>query len=216
MADPSAIETCALLSKESRPYSLLVQALRYLKGRGVDKDSEEAVRLLLLAAAKGSSVAFKHLASCIYKGNGCSRDKEEAVRLLRLGCTKSCSKAQHALAWGVKNGYGTEKNQRKAFRMFKRLAESGSVAAMCEMGICFHNGDGVRKSYFERCPCCNWPALWGVLSRCCFSAHASKTGSQLTKTNLPRSSCTEKQKKQAKSLPLLISEGATNMASVFS
>lgn len=142
----SKMKKHAFPSRSSRSYSFLVHALRCRYGCGVEEDTEEAVRLLRLAATKGSSVALYHLGKCFLKGKGVRQDKVEAVRFFRLGTEAPCIQAELELGRCIFEGNGVERNQFEAFRTFKRLARAGSAEALAEVGISLFLGEGIRCS----------------------------------------------------------------------
>ncbi len=68
--------------------------LRYLRGDGVEKDSEEAVRLFRLTADASCAAADVELGKCFRGGRGVDKDMNEAVRLFRRAMLAGSMDAQ--------------------------------------------------------------------------------------------------------------------------
>lgn len=91
-----------------------------LRGQGVPRDSNEAVKWLTKAAEQGNAVGqallgvyYEHEAKSHYDGRGIERDYKQAIY------------------W------------------YRKAAEQGDVAAQCSLGDCYYKGIGVEQDYKE-------------------------------------------------------------------
>ena len=82
-------------------------AWAYLEGRGVHKDSAQAVRWWRRAADRGDSSAQNSLAWMFFNGEGIAQDSAAAVRWWKLAGTQGNAPAQDSLGWAYFNGVGT-------------------------------------------------------------------------------------------------------------
>jgi TPR repeat protein len=67
------------------------------RGRGVDRDSEEALRLYRLSAAQGLAQAQERLGFMLETGQGVAQDRAEAIRWYRLAAAHGDAYATAAL-----------------------------------------------------------------------------------------------------------------------
>ena len=120
-------------------FALTCVAKWYLHGLGVDKNPEEAARLLTLAANQGFASAYYNLGWCYEHGFGVDVDQKEAVRLYKLAADKGNSHAQNNLGWCYERGFGVDKDLKEAVRLYKIAANQENAIAQYNLGRCNDN-----------------------------------------------------------------------------
>jgi TPR repeat protein len=99
----------------------------YEAGHKVEKNSEEAAKLYLGAAATGDRVAEFYLAMCYDCGTGLERNKEKAFSFYLSAAEKGAPMAQLFLAHCYARAYGYEgdPNWQKAAEWYFQAGQSG-------------------------------------------------------------------------------------------
>ncbi len=98
----------------------------YYRGRGVQRDEREALRLLRLAVAQDDAVGQSNLGVLYLNGvDGLPKDEREAVRLFRLAADKGNASAQAnlGLRYAIGGG-GTPRDDHEAVRLFRQACGS--------------------------------------------------------------------------------------------
>ena len=89
--------------------------LMYADGRGVPRDSTEAVRWYRLAAEQGLADGQKNLGDMYMDGRGVPQDETEAVRWYRLAADQGRAAAQYFLGGMYANGRGVPQDYVAAY-----------------------------------------------------------------------------------------------------
>lgn len=125
-------ETSDLFQKsilEGSERGLARLGLMYRHGRGVEKNVDEAIRLLLLAEKKGSSIAGVEMGRVYAEGDGVQQDDISAVahflRALRNGLMTGSAK----LAESLSRGGGSVEETEEVLRLAKEASDAGNVDA---------------------------------------------------------------------------------------
>ena len=122
---------------------------KYLRGTGVAKDYEEAVKWYRKAADQGYSWAQSNLGWMYANGTGVAKDYEEAVKWYRKAAEQGNAAAQDNLGRMYQNGWGVPKDYGEAVKWCKKSADQGNSYAQNNLGGCAENGIGVPKEYAE-------------------------------------------------------------------
>lgn len=120
-------------------------AVMYLKGEGVAKDGNEAVRLFEQAAAQQSASARFYLGVLYEAGRGVPKDQKRAISWYLLAAEQDHTEAQHNLATLYALGRGTPRNYDLARRWFTKAAEAGAAASQLSLGKLYEHGLGVEE-----------------------------------------------------------------------
>jgi hypothetical protein len=94
-----------------------------VKGKGVEKDDKEAVRLYRLAAEQKHAAAQCNLACYYLIGKGVEKDERKAAHLFKLAADQGHADAQCNLGFCYENGWGVEKDVSEAVRFFGLAAD---------------------------------------------------------------------------------------------
>ncbi len=121
----------------------------YLKGFGVEKNVQLAMKMLKRAVEAGSVMGQYLLGICYEKGNGVEKNISEAVKYYRKAAEQGFAKAQNNLGICYENGNGVEKNISEAVKYYRKAAEQGLAEAQCNLAICYTFGQGISVDYSE-------------------------------------------------------------------
>eukprot|EP00808_Paulinella_micropora_P024822 g78060.t1 len=144
--DARAVALYQLAAAQGHANAQVKLALRFEKGRGVEKNMTKAVELYQLAAAQGYYMAQTNLGVCYKNGRGVKKNKIKAVELFQLAAAQGHARAQFYLGACYEHGSGVEKNEAKAVELYQLAAAQGHAAAQCQLGVCYKNGHGVEKN----------------------------------------------------------------------
>ena len=125
-------------------------SLCYEWGSGVEKDKQEAARLLKQSAELGYARAQYYL-GCDYEYGwlDLKKDNAEAAKWFRKAAEQGNSDAQYHLAQCYKEGKGVKKNKQEAIYWYRKAAEQGNSDAQYELGYIYEKGWGVEKDLTE-------------------------------------------------------------------
>ena len=149
---------CAVsAAKLGYPRAMLFIATLYIKGLGFEPNGEKAAEWLQKAADLGDASAQFNLALLYSKGDLIARDFDKALPLARAAAEQGHEKAQQLIdnlqeserdEWMTQGVEAYKKGdfQNAAF-LFRQAAGAGSAAAAFNLGLCYENGEGVRKDY---------------------------------------------------------------------
>eukprot|EP00727_Mastigamoeba_balamuthi_P008656 m51a1_g4412 hypothetical protein (886) ;mRNA; r:446666-449766 len=107
------------------------------------REPTQTVRRLSVAAALGSVTAMAHLSPFVLKGDLVEQDASEGLRLARVAADEGDAHGQYLMGLAYKKGEsGVRKDLPAAMRMYRKAAEQGHAAAMCNLGVCLWTGSG--------------------------------------------------------------------------
>ena len=148
--------------------------LMHSKGYGMEKDLNEALRYLNLAANQEFPKALESLGR-IYQGkvpafkNIVEQDSEKSFSNTKLAADKKYACAQFSLGEMYYLGDGVKKDLNEACRLYALAAHQGHAAALTRLSLEYLKGDGVGKDTKEAYRLCKlaadqeWPeALYGL------------------------------------------------------
>lgn len=138
----------ALLEKSPHDAAANNLGYNYLYGQGTEENNDMAFRYLSLAVQEGSKNALLLLGRCYRHGWGTEPDINEAIRLLKAAAKEGLTGAMQDLGFIYYGGEGAiPRDFRAAARWWRMGAEHGDAKCMYELGLCFRDGEGVRRSY---------------------------------------------------------------------
>ncbi len=118
----------------------------YDEGKGVEKNSHEAMRWYLLAAAQGSAGAAYNLGRLYDDGSGIPQNYKLARRWYKSAAERGSTKAAVNLGHMDTSGDGGPRDYKKAIEWFLFAAKRGDDSAKNNMGYMYLNGLGVRRN----------------------------------------------------------------------
>lgn len=146
-----------LASAESGdPKSQFKVAQCYFSGKGIDKNTQEAVRWLKKSADQDDLNALTILFAILMKGEfGVAQDQKEAMKyLLKIANLKASNpetqqginSSQALLAQLYFEGAGVEKNYKEALKWAEASASNGNPMGLAILGNLYLNGNDVEKN----------------------------------------------------------------------
>ncbi|MGA8971051.1 MAG: hypothetical protein WB499_17700 [Pseudolabrys sp.] len=124
-------------------------AMRFMEGRGVPANLEEAARWYERAASKGLVPAQFRYASMLEKGQGVKKDLAAAQKLYVAAASKGHAKAMHNLAVLYAEGVDGKPDYANAAQWFRRGAEHGVADSQYNLGVLTARGLGTDKNIAE-------------------------------------------------------------------
>ena len=118
----------------------------YLRGVGVQQDTDKALVLLLLAAEKKISDAQTSLGELYYEGVGVEKDFDQAYALNLSAAEAGQVHAQTNVAWMSFAGEGVEKDESIAAKWYEEAAKEGYGYAQMSVSWMYRAGRGVEKN----------------------------------------------------------------------
>jgi localization factor PodJL len=124
-------------------------AMRFMEGRGVPANLEEAARWYERAASKGLVPAQFRYASMLEKGQGVKKDLAAAQKLYVAAASKGHAKAMHNLAVLYAEGVDGKPDYANSAQWFRRAAEHGVADSQYNLGVLTARGLGTDKNIAE-------------------------------------------------------------------
>jgi localization factor PodJL len=124
-------------------------ALRFVQGRGVPADQQQAAHWLELAARQGLAPAQFRLGGFYEKGIGVKKDLAEARRLYLAAAAKGNGKAMHNLAVLYAEGVNGPGDYHTAALWFQKAAERGITDSQYNLGVLYERGSGEPQNDAE-------------------------------------------------------------------
>ncbi|RCH94620.1 LRP2 binding protein [Rhizopus stolonifer] len=123
----------------------------YLKGRGVEQDTKEALRWLDESAKQGFSVALEEQVAVYMNGQGnVAKDYQKAYQCCTQGTAANIPYCQVCLGDLYRNGWGVKQDYQRAFELYQSAASTNQSDtpypyAQHMIGEMFLHGEGVPK-----------------------------------------------------------------------
>ncbi len=148
---PAAIGGARLRTAASAgdPAAAYEIAMRFVEGRGVPANLEEAARWFERAASKGLAPAQFRYASMLEKGLGVKKDLVAARKLYVAAAGKGHAKAMHNLAVLYAEGAEGKPDYVNAAQWFRKAAERGVADSQFNLGVLTVRGLGTEKNIAE-------------------------------------------------------------------
>jgi localization factor PodJL len=124
-------------------------AMRFVEGRGVPANLEQAARWYERAARKGLAPAQFRYASMFEKGQGVKKDLSAAHKLYVAAAAKGHAKAMHNLAVLYAEGAVGAPDYANAAQWFRKAAEHGVADSQYNLGVLTTRGLGTEKNIAE-------------------------------------------------------------------
>jgi localization factor PodJL len=140
------LRTAALGGNPAAEYEI---AVRYMEGRGVTANIEEAAHWLERSARSGFAPAMFRLGGLYDKGGGLKRDRALARTLYTAAAEKGHAKAMHNLAVLYAEGFDGKPNYRLAAQWFRKAADFGIADSQYNLAILYIRGIGVEQNFAE-------------------------------------------------------------------
>lgn len=104
--------------------------MMYIKGDILDKNPEQALKWLRLAAQGNNTEAQLALGELLYKGFDVDRDFVESAKWFQLAATSGNAMAQYQLANMYRKGIGLPKDSKMAGVWYRKAAKQGHAKAI--------------------------------------------------------------------------------------
>jgi localization factor PodJL len=140
------LRNAALAGDPAAAYEI---GMRFVEGRGVPANLEEAARWYERAASKGLVPAQFRYASMLEKGQGVKKDLPTAYKLYVTAAGKGHAKAMHNLAVLYAEGADGKPDYTNAALWFRKAAEHGVPDSQYNLGVLTARGLGTEKSIPE-------------------------------------------------------------------
>jgi localization factor PodJL len=124
-------------------------AMRFMEGRGVPANLEEAAKWLERAASKGLVPAQFRYASMLEKGQGVRKDLAAAQKLYVAAAAKGHAKAMHNLAVLYAEGVDGKPDYTNAVLWFRKAADYGVADSQFNLAVLVARGLGTEKNIAE-------------------------------------------------------------------
>ena len=124
-------------------------AMRFMEGRGVPANLEEAAKWLERAASKGLVPAQFRYASMLEKGQGVRKDLPAAQKLYVAAAAKGHAKAMHNLAVLYAEGIDGKPDYANAVLWFRKAADYGVADSQFNLAVLVARGLGTEKNIAE-------------------------------------------------------------------
>jgi TPR repeat protein len=135
--------------------ALYQRACDLVFGRGVAKDSTQAVNYFRQAAEIGHAEAEVFLGLLYQNGDGVTEDGAEAVKWFREAAMHGSSTGQRSLGECCEKGFGVHQNASEAVRWYRMAAERGDRHGQEHLARCYEKGIGVQP---DKAEAANWLA----------------------------------------------------------
>lgn len=120
--------------------------LCYEGGRGVSRDTGQAIHWIRKAAEQGFDEAQYALGCCYNGDDGFPKDSGEAVKWWQLAAAQDYADAQYCLGLSYYTGEGVAKNPAAAAKWWKKAAVQNHADAQYFLGLSYSIGLGVPKT----------------------------------------------------------------------
>ena len=137
------------LLKEARSGNASAQyelAVRFIAGRTIPRDYDEAVALLEKASAQGLAQAQYRLGSLYEKGTGVKKDPSRALELYERAGNAGNIRAMHNYAVLAAEGATGKPDYAKAASWFRKAAQHGVRDSQYNLAILYARGLGIARS----------------------------------------------------------------------
>lgn len=125
------------------------RGMALLKGKGTDRNKENATVWFRKAAERGLPEGMHRFGWCCENGIGTRRNLDEAVKWYTMAAEKGLVQAQYALGLCLERGKGLEVSCVAAAQWYEKAAQKGYAPAQYSLGDCFYRGKGVDQDARE-------------------------------------------------------------------
>jgi TPR repeat protein len=121
------------------------EAVMYVRGDGVKKDSKKAIQLYWLASGYGYAKADINLGNYYLQGHTVRQNFKRATELFAKACQAGDMLGCNNLGLNYLRGAGMRPNKPKAFQLFKQACEGGGGEGCRNLGSCHFTGTATAK-----------------------------------------------------------------------
>ena len=122
--------------------------LCYANGYGVSENIPVALEWYKKAAENGDLFSQYRLGDWYHNGINVEEDCVEAFKWYTMAAESGDGDAMNMIARYYDEGWGdVEENNREAFNWYKKAVDAGCTEAYYNLGICYYNGEGVRRNH---------------------------------------------------------------------
>jgi localization factor PodJL len=139
----------SLALANNEPAAEFEMATRFAEGRGVQRNLQESIRRLELAAEAGFAPAQFRLAGLTEKGEGLKKDLHVARRLYLAAAAQGHARAMHNLAVLFAEGIDGKPDFKAAAQWFRKAASYGITDSQYNLGILYARGVGLQANLVE-------------------------------------------------------------------
>jgi TPR repeat protein len=141
--DKRSFKAVRSLAEKGDPRAQFNLALLYGTGKGITKDTNEAIRWVAKAAAQGEPKS-EDLLGTHHMSKQTSQDDVKGAGLFRQSAEQGFAKGQYHLGRCYLDGRGVPKDERSALEWFQRAAEQGDMEAQYTLGTLYVTGFVVK------------------------------------------------------------------------
>jgi TPR repeat protein len=138
-------------SEKGNPAAQGYLGILYLKGQGVAKDEQLALKWLRSAADGGDATAQTNLGALYIQGQSVEVDYDKAVHWFRLAGNQGDPNAQSYLGVMYARGQGVQQSDAQAAKWFHMAARRGDAKAQLSLGVMYDVGRGVAQNPVVAC-----------------------------------------------------------------
>lgn len=145
----------ALNDRDAINLSNIALGLMYVKGEGVEENSETALEYFTAASDNNSAKASYYIGQMYENGIGVDKDYEKAMEYYLKASDLDYAPALNQVGYLYYNGYGVDVDFASAVYYQKLAALQGYSIAQVNLGFLYENGYGVERnletalSYYE-------------------------------------------------------------------
>ncbi|SEA56768.1 hypothetical protein SAMN02910384_01786 [Pseudobutyrivibrio sp. ACV-2] len=145
----------ALNDRDAINLSNIALGLMYVKGEGVEENSETALEYFTAASDNNSAKASYYIGQMYENGIGVDKDYEKAMEFYLKASDLDYAPALNQVGYLYYNGYGVDVDFASAVYYQKLAALQGYSIAQVNLGFLYENGYGVERnletalSYYE-------------------------------------------------------------------
>jgi uncharacterized protein len=137
------------LAEHGNVEAQLKVALMYEDGRGVQKNTPEAVKWFRRGAEQGSVEAQLKLGLMYDEGKGVPKNYAEAAKWFRKAAEQGMAEAQYNLGVMYHEGQGVTKDYSEVLKWLSKAARQGLADAQSNLGVMYARGEGVPKDLVQ-------------------------------------------------------------------
>ncbi len=134
------------LAKLEHPDAEYLLGQMYELGRGVKKDTEQAIALFTSAANQGYAAAQAKLGQIHMEGE---KDYASAMNWFKKAADQGYALAYSAIGDLYANGYGVDQDKAKALGYYKEAANAGDAEACLHLGQMYEQGKDIKADRAE-------------------------------------------------------------------
>ena len=130
-------------------YSQSQLANMYLKGNGIERNIDEAIKWYKSAANNGDS-GSQFMLGLIYTGyGGVKANKQESLKWYSMAANNGYYQAQQKLGDIYRTGDGVKRDIIETIKWYKLAADQGDQFSQYRLGEMYRKGDGVERNIDE-------------------------------------------------------------------